>query len=1547
MISWSASRLFVVFYLSIFLSISVMTAATCDCGDGTGRAVIYPDGILIFDEEDGLTENEESVLRSQMPMNEVQRAPAPDNMTDVLEVIVTRVDGFADRDGLWNNSDPYLSIWYAGPDNVWSHSGTSPIVEGCDGAVCDAVFDYTVRIPVARWGDYHTSIEVYDDDPGGTPELLGKKGFRRIPSAGLPGEWRLLDDNINWNCWVNCALQYEDNGIDDPEWISQPPPGQTSEVFLRWTAPLDRSGLFKTEVCISSDTVFGNSDDLVQTVYGQTDQVVLGATSMIPDGEYHLAIRCIDNNGWASHYIPSERMLRWLEPTPVPPTLTPTSTPNPSTPTPMPGSFTVGDVRVYADLYEELQPGVLRATGNLQINDYVSIEGSSAYMILHTEGTPWIEGQGLVKLKQQNLPVFIGDFEFEPVEGNPDYGILIPGDFLSQIIEIAGYFLSESPLALTVNVVEGWVYIETLVEIAVDAIGLHLARVDCVIDWNGYVTGNVHGFSFTLAGVIITFDHGQFNNTGIHIDHFNITLPENMGGGYADAWGLHITTSDVYLDAAHIVLPVIRLEGGFEITGFDPNTGPEAWIERLLPPDSGYKWCVDGRMRIPNLGEASGALGIETTFSIYGDRLQQACILFEAGNGLQIPIGSTGLFLYKLGGCVTFNNLPYPDTFNQCATGTIYDCNAEAFTCCHFDYPDSIKVKLIAGLQGGPDILGMKCVHADPLWLDIDTGWGVGGGGTLRVIENFEVGAGRVCVAPHGTRVDGWISVAIVQGSLYLLVTPDHAEGCIEGSVTIPPGDYWLFDLDEPINLGQFMLMLGYYNVPQSDFWGSGIWSSCNSSHCEGLKYGVRYSHDIFGQLLCVAVDQNRNVYAWIDLDLWGSAKFSGKQEIMEASQDVIDIENCRFVNNQAEIPIVVPSGLERSLFSLGFDGPGQPILRLKSPDGEIIDPLSADDKTVFYNQRDGAVFYSIRYPEEGTWIFLVENTENLGQWEVQLLQGNRPPEVSIESVLVTEQKARIQWAGDDKEGTAKVALYYDTDNQHGDGIPIATSLSSGKGDQLTNWDISGITTGSYYLYAKIDDGHNPPVINYFSEPVEIEDSVAPQAPGNLSGSAGAGAVHLWWNASESKDVLAYEVRYAELTTVEHSRLTVVENEITIGNLANDTPYRFIVVAKDLSGNWSQQSNELILRPDGSGDLQSPDPVTDLTAANNDSKSISVFWEASIAADTDYYLVYYGTVAGKLNGTEADQGRSPVRIENGVTQMEFTGLHKGSRYFFSVQSVDTSKNRSPMSTETTAALISDADIDVDQLPDDWEACYWGSLENTGQDDYDEDGLTNIQEYLLMTNPGRKDSDFDRIPDSDDMDPIRSIDMDVDGIADDWEYYFGIEDATADPDNDQLSNLQEYRFGTYPAQADTDADGIPDGEEAANGFDPTNPDDPHPRCQSVGVRLKMPSQDYRPGDVCFLTAEICNSFHIPIPEARFFTLLTVAGETFYAPGWTCELDYWSFGIQPGPYEVVVIKPFVWPEGAGNGSGVTFIGAVTDSEITEIIGEYSVLDISWQE
>ncbi len=130
------------------------------------------------------------------------------------------------------------------------------------------------------------------------------------------------------------------------------------------------------------------------------------------------------------------------------------------------------------------------------------------------------------------------------------------------------------------------------------------------------------------------------------------------------------------------------------------------------------------------------------------------------------------------------------------------------------------------------------------------------------------------------------------------------------------------------------------------------------------------------------------------------------------------------------------------------------------------------------------------------------------------------------------------------------------------------------------------------------------------------------------------------------------------------------------------------------------------------------------------------------------------------------------------------------------------------------------DTDADGLPDAYEyEIFFLDMNFSGDafQDFDGDGLTNIEEFNRRTNPDNPDSDFDGEFDGNDIEPLNPqyrIDSDLDGIPDTWEINHFLDpftnDSLLDPDGDLFTNIQEYQTNTNPDLYDSDNDGMMDG-----------------------------------------------------------------------------------------------------------------------------------------
>lgn len=104
------------------------------------------------------------------------------------------------------------------------------------------------------------------------------------------------------------------------------------------------------------------------------------------------------------------------------------------------------------------------------------------------------------------------------------------------------------------------------------------------------------------------------------------------------------------------------------------------------------------------------------------------------------------------------------------------------------------------------------------------------------------------------------------------------------------------------------------------------------------------------------------------------------------------------------------------------------------------------------------------------------------------------------------------------------------------------------------------------------------------------------------------------------------------------------------------------------------------------------------------------------------------------------------------------------------------------------------------------------------EDTDGDGLSDYFEYALCDlNPLVKDTDGDGVLDGDE-------DSDEDGLSNSLEYYHNTNSLVKDTDNDGLIDFEEVViYFTNPLCVDTDEDGLSDYDDVKLGFSPVNKD----------------------------------------------------------------------------------------------------------------------------
>ncbi len=226
------------------------------------------------------------------------------------------------------------------------------------------------------------------------------------------------------------------------------------------------------------------------------------------------------------------------------------------------------------------------------------------------------------------------------------------------------------------------------------------------------------------------------------------------------------------------------------------------------------------------------------------------------------------------------------------------------------------------------------------------------------------------------------------------------------------------------------------------------------------------------------------------------------------------------------------------------------------------------------------------------------------------------------------------------------------------------------------------------------------------------------------------------------------------------------------------------------------------------GLVYAPFGDVEITAQNLNLNNVVIIAD-SITLDCPNVNANYSTNAGELVGTVSEALNIPkdewqyMKDENGNGLPDFFEDFENWE-----QLADTDGDGLPDSIEEyLGSNANNIDTDNDGLNDYYEI--FGTYtdptkadtdENSvddGEEDFDEDGLTNLQEFSNETHPYDDDSDFDGLSDGDEFN------------------VYNTDPLTSDTDGEGLLDGDEIVLGTDPLVQDTDADGTLDCDEKFN------------------------------------------------------------------------------------------------------------------------------------
>jgi hypothetical protein len=116
--------------------------------------------------------------------------------------------------------------------------------------------------------------------------------------------------------------------------------------------------------------------------------------------------------------------------------------------------------------------------------------------------------------------------------------------------------------------------------------------------------------------------------------------------------------------------------------------------------------------------------------------------------------------------------------------------------------------------------------------------------------------------------------------------------------------------------------------------------------------------------------------------------------------------------------------------------------------------------------------------------------------------------------------------------------------------------------------------------------------------------------------------------------------------------------------------------------------------------------------------------------------------------------------------------------------------------------------------------------------------------------------------------------------------------------------------------------------------------------SSSVEIRMPSQNYRPGDTFYCNVAVKTG--TTMTGSPLVVILEAYGSYYFAPSWVNSyygIDYYMRTFTPPETVVQVLPAFSWPDGTGSASGIRFLAAITSPSLNQVYSNVAQFTFGW--